>query len=117
MQLDALKPGFARAPCGISENSRQHLRQLAYVTQMHVSHALAIAEAQRLTLAFVEDAINDVPRISVEKLAHLCFVNSEPVRIAREFGYSRTMTSNDLEETIKITGCFGPTSNGEAIEQ
>jgi hypothetical protein len=116
MQLDPVKPGFPSAPRSISENSRQHWRQFAYVAQMHVSHALAIPEAQRFTLAFVKDAIEDVRGSMVKKLANLCFVNSEPVRIAGEFGYRCAMTPNDLQESIKISGWFGPASDGEKID-
>ena len=76
----------------------------------------AIAAAQRFTLAFVEDALNDVPGRIVEKLANLCFVNSEPVRIASEFGYGCAMTPNDLQESIKIPGWFGPAFDGEKID-
>src|SRR3989442_947228 len=96
MQLNAIESGLSRARGGIGENFRQHPRQFAYMAQMHVSDALAITEAQRFTLAFVENASDDVFRGIVEKMANLSFVNSEPVRIAGEFGNSRTMMPSDF---------------------
>jgi hypothetical protein len=51
VKLNSIKPGFAGAFRGRSEDGRQLLRQLPNVPQMHVSNTFSITKLEGLQLA------------------------------------------------------------------
>ncbi len=116
VQLDAVEPRLAGAGRRVGEEPGERLRKIPHVGDVHVPHALPMAEVEGLPLPRRQHPVEEGPRRRQQVLAHLGIRGREPSGLPGGLRESPAQVVRHGEVAPEIVLRGRPPADGEEVD-